>query len=374
MNLDVAEGVVRDSIKDGAFPGAAFAVYHKGEFETRYFGRETYCPESKDIDANSLWDLASLTKVVATTSVAMMLFDRGQLVLDKPLMSVIPEFLGAGKEAVTFRNLLLHDAGLMPDLLKIESYFSRHEILEAVYAAPLEYPTGSKMVYSDLSMILLAEAMHRISGESLDVYASKNLFDPLGMKDTDFSPRGLHRKTGETNPEVTERCVPTELLDPWRVELRNRRFTAPEQSRLFGKSPAYIQAEVHDPTAAVLEGVAGHAGLFSTLSDLIRFMIGLTEGKFAKLSTVADWTRCQSALSSRALGWDTKSAPSSAGTLFGDKTFGHTGYTGTSIWCDPDQNLFAILLTNRVHPSSDNNKIRLVRPAFHDAVFASLVG
>ncbi len=374
MNLESVEDIVAAAIKDGSFPGACFAVHHRGRVERRYFGKQTYCPESPDIDEHTLWDLASLTKVVATTSVAMHLHDRGALDIDQPVASVIPEFRRDGKDKVLMRNLLLHDAGLIPDLLHIESYFERQAILDAAYAEPLQYPVGTKMVYSDLSMILLAEAMQRISGQSLDAYATKHVFEPSKMHDTRFSAAALERSTGLTRPEICDRCAPTEVLDPWRIKLRARRFTSPEQERLFGKSPAYIQAEVHDPTAAVLEGVAGHAGLFSTLNDLVRFVDALNGRKFAHKDTVAEWTRCQSDRSSRGLGWDTKSVPSSAGERFGNRSFGHTGYTGTSIWCDPDQELYAILLTNRVHPTSENNKIRMVRPAFHDAVFSAVVG
>jgi CubicO group peptidase (beta-lactamase class C family) len=374
MNLEPVDSLITEAINDGAFPGAAFAVHHKGRVRKRFFGRQTYCPESREIDESTLWDLASLTKVVATTSVAMILHDRGKLDIDRKLTEVIPEFLGDGKDKITFRDLLVHDAGLKPDIPYIERYFDQDSILEAIFAEPLEYETGTKMVYSDLSMILMAQAMQRITGETLDTFAQKHVFGPLEMRQTRFSPAALDRRTGESMPDLCDRCAPTETLDPWRKKLRDRRFTSPEQIRLFGGSPAYIQAEVHDPTAAVLEGVAGHAGLFSTLDDLVRFVAGLTAGKVAKRATVAAWTKCQSSLSSRGLGWDTKSDPSSAGTLFGDRSFGHTGYTGTSIWCDPENHVYAVLLTNRVHPTSDNDKIRAVRPAFHDAIFQAAVG
>lgn len=373
MNLEAVDAVIKAAIEDGAFPGAAYAVLHDGHSETRFTGRQTYCPESPAIDATTLWDLASLTKVVATTSLAMILHDEGKLDLDRPVQEVTPEFDGEGKDAVLIRDLLVHDAGLKPDLLDIEQYFDRETILEAVYAEPLDYEVGAKAVYSDLSMILLAEAMERIAERPFDECLKRRVFDPLQMNETRFSPTALNRHTGETDPDMCRRCAPTEIMDPWRRKLRDRRFTPPEQARLFGPAPDYIQAEVHDPTAAVMEGIAGHAGLFSTLDDLVRFMHGLMSYKIAHKRTLARWTKRQSDLSSRALGWDTKSENSSAGERFSDRSFGHTGYTGTSIWCDPKRHLVAILLTNRVHPTSDNDKIRAVRRGFHDAAYEAAI-
>jgi CubicO group peptidase (beta-lactamase class C family) len=167
-------------------------------------------------------------------------------------------------------------------------------------------------------------------------------------------------------PEI-KRSAPTESVEPWRAELRRLRG----QSRLEGQ--IFIQGEVHDPTATVIGGVAGHAGLFSTLDDLVKYMTFLQKGGIVKLGTIREFTRRQDPKSTRALGWDTKSPEgSSAGTKFGPRSFGHTGYTGTSVWCDPDRGLFAILLTNRVHPTSENTKIIPFRGRFHDAVWEAV--
>jgi CubicO group peptidase (beta-lactamase class C family) len=373
MKLARVENCLSDAIVSGAFPGAAFAVSHKGKLERRYLGRQTYCPESPEIDAYTMWDLASLTKVVATTSVAMRLHDDHKLNLDQPVAEILPEFAQQGKDQITFRNLLLHDSGLAPDLLDIESLYEPKETIEAVMAEKLEYETGTKMVYSDLGMITLGLAMQRITGHSLEQLVADHVWKPAGMKHSRYSPAALDPRTQNPQSAICARCAPTEVLDPWRRKLRDNRFTTVQQSKLFGKAPDYIQAEVHDPTAAVMGGVAGHAGMFANLSDVVRFMNALHAGQIASHSTVREWTTCQTDLSSRALGWDTKSEPSSAGTMFGPRSYGHTGYTGTSIWCDPEQELFAILLTNRVHPTSENTKIMQVRPQFHDAVYQAVI-
>ena len=359
MNLTAVESLVEKGIVDGLFPGAAYAVWHDGKWTKRYHGRFTYCPDDPKVDDRSRWDLASLSKVVATTSVAMRMFERGDYALDETIATVLPAFVANGKEAVTFRNLLLHDAGLIPDLpgrlIQTDAETVRRETL----AQPLRTAPGEKMVYSDLGMISLALALSEKAGKEFAVLVTDEVFRPLGMRDTGYSPWAKGER---------ERCPMTSIVEPWRRDIRRVRLGNFGAARVFGEEPTYIQGEVHDPTAMVLSGVAGHAGVFATLDDLTRFVQALMEGRIAKPETVTLFTTRASDKSSRALGWDTKSESSSAGTLFGPRSFGHTGYTGTSIWVDPDAKLAAVLLTNRVHPN-DAVSLAKFRPAFHDALW-----
>lgn len=360
MDLTVVDALVRGGIADAVFPGAAYAVGRGGRWIARCQGRFTYCPDDAKVDASARWDLASLSKVVATTSVAMRLVERGILGLDETVASVLPEFGANGKGSVTFRNLLLHDAGLIPDLparlIQTDAETVRRETL----AQPAKTAPGERMVYSDLGMMTMAFALEKLTGEALATLATQEVFRPLGMRDTGYSPWAKGER---------ERCPMTSTVEPWRKDLRRVRLGNLGSARAFGDDPAFIQGEVHDPTACVLGGVAGHAGVFATLDDLCRFVSSLVEGRLAKPETVARFTTRNSARSTRGLGWDTKSETgSSAGTLFGARSFGHTGYTGTSIWIDPDARLAAVLLTNRVHPS-DHASVAAFRPAFHDAVW-----
>jgi CubicO group peptidase (beta-lactamase class C family) len=289
----------------------------------------------------------------------MRLYERGRFALDQRVAEVLPPFGVNGKETVTFRNLLLHDAGLIPDLpnrlIRTDAETIRRETL----AQPLKTQPGEKMVYSDLSMISLAFALEQIEDKPFVMLVTDEVLRPLGKRDTGYSPWAKGER---------DRCAPTSTVEPWRSDIRRVRLGNFGAARAFGDNPAYIQGEVHDPTAFVLGGVAGHAGVFATLDDLCRFVQSLMEGRVAKPGTVELFTKRNSDRSSRALGWDTKSEGSSAGALFGPRSFGHTGYTGTSIWVDPDARLAAVLLTNRVHPN-DEASLAKFRPAFHDAVF-----
>lgn len=359
MDLRTVDAVVEKGIADALFPGCAYGVWQEGKWTTRYQGRFTYCPDDPAVYHDALWDLASLSKVVATTTLAMRLFERGKFGLDQHVAEVLPEFGANGKETVTFRNLLLHDAGLIPDLPARLIQTDAETVLRETMAQPLKTPPGSKMVYSDLSMISLATALERLAAKPFEKAIHAEVFGPLGMKDTHYSPWAVG---------LRERCVTTETLEPWRVAMRRKRLGDIGAARIFGDAPPYIQGEVHDPTAFVLGGCAGHAGVFATLDDLTRFVGGLIEGKVAKPELVSLFTTRNSEKSSRALGWDTKSEASSAGQHFGPKSFGHTGYTGTSIWVDPEAKFGAVLLTNRVHPTAAKS-LTAFRPAFHDALW-----
>ncbi len=347
--LAEADRILDQAVQRRAFPGGVLAVGRRGLLaHLRAFGRLSYAPDSPGVREDTLYDIASLTKVVATTSMAMMLVDAGRLDLDKPVRDFIPRFLGGAKDRVSVRHLLTHSSGLDWWAPLYTDTRGRAAFLERILAMDLVYEPGSKSLYSDLGLILLGEVLERVAGEALDDFARKRLFEPLGMRATLFRP----------GPELRARIAPTED-DPWRARV--------------------LQGEVHDENAHALGGVAPHAGLFSTAPDLARFAQMLLYGgvfehqRLVSRETLERFTRRAGIPgSSRALGWDTPSEGSSAGTLLSARAFGHTGFTGTSLWLDPERELFVLLLTNRVHPTRDNQAIREVRPAVADAVVRAL--
>jgi CubicO group peptidase (beta-lactamase class C family) len=369
------ESLVAAAIDEGVFPGAAWAF---GRVDSPLatqgsLGHYTYSKASPRTEVETLFDLASVSKVVGTTTAAMILYDRALLHLDQPVSAVLPEFAQSGKAQLTLRNLLTHDSGLIAFRPYQMSCTDREQVWDAICNEPLSYPTGTKMVYSDLNMIALQMVIERLSGMALQEFLAREVWTRLGMSATTYNP-GL----GNSH------CAPTEGVEPWRMRLRKLRYgylatESLNQIRVDGPSDPdaaqWIQGEVHDPNAMVFGGVAGHAGLFSNIQDLVRFAnFMLREGEnIVRGETVRLFTSKQSELSTRALGWDTKSPEgSSAGARFGSKSFGHTGYTGTSIWIDPEARTYAVLLTNRVHPTSENTKIIQFRPVFHDAVAEEL--
>jgi beta-N-acetylhexosaminidase len=344
------DALLEDFRARGAFPGGVLAVGHQGALvQLHAFGRLTYDADAPAVTAHTLYDLASLTKVVATTTMAMILVDEGRLDLDRPVYDFLPEFQGPGKEAVTIRHLLSHSSGLEATALLYKEVRGKAAFVERIQAMDLVYPPGSKSIYSDLGIILLGKILEQVAGQPLDTFVRERVFEPLGMRDTMFNPPA----------ELRPRIAPTEL-DPWRGRV--------------------VQGEVHDENAFAMGGVAPHAGLFSTAGDLARFAQMLLNGgvldgrRIVSRETMGRFThRAGIPSSDRALGWDMKSAEgSSAGTLFSPRSFGHTGFTGTSIWIDPERQLFVILLTNRVHPTRENQLIREARPAVADAVVRAL--
>jgi len=344
-----ADDVLEKALARKAFPGGVLAVGKNGALvHLRPFGHLSYDAESKPVREDTLYDLASLTKVVVTTTLAMMLVDKGKLEMSSPVSAFLPGFKGGLKEKVTVWHLLTHSSGIDWWAPLFKEVHGRKAYVERIQAMDLKYEPGTKSVYSDLGVILLGEILERVGGEPLDVMARRSLFEPLGMKDTTYRP----------GPDLLERIAPTEQ-DPWRGRL--------------------IRGEVHDENAAALGGIAPHAGLFSTAGDLARFAQMLLNGgvydhrRLVSRQTVELFTqRAGVPASSRALGWDTPSEGSSGGTLLSASSFGHTGFTGTSLWVDPQRELFVILLTNRVHPTRENNLIREVRPAVMDAVIAAI--
>jgi|CXWL01.1.fsa_nt_gi beta-glucosidase-like glycosyl hydrolase/uncharacterized protein YbbC (DUF1343 family) len=332
-----------------AFPGGVVAIGRRGRLvHLSAFGHQSYDPGAPAVTPDTIYDLASLTKVVATTTVAMTLVDEGLLDLDKRVRDYLPAFTGPGKDAVTVRHLLTHSAGIDWWAPLYEDTRGKAEYLRKIQAMPLVSPPGSVMKYSDLGVILLGEILERVSGRNLDDLATERVFAPLGTIDTGFRPTA----------ERKGRIAPTEVVE--------------------GRA---VHGEVHDENARALGGLAAHAGLFGTAPDLARFaQMLLWRGvhdhrRIVNRATVDLFTR-RAGLpidSDRGLGWDTKSPTgSSAGALFSARSFGHTGFTGTSIWIDPERELFVILLTNRVHPTRENNLIREVRPALADAVVRGL--
>ncbi len=346
--------LIGNAIDSTAFPGAALAIGRGGVIaKMEAYGHFTY-DEARPVTTTSMFDLASLTKVVATTTAAMLLFDEGKLELDAPVADYLPRFRQSGKERVTIRQLLVHTGGLIPFRRYYETGATTSEaVIDLVLAESLEYEPGTEMHYSSIGMIALMFVVERITGQPFDEYAEQRIFEPLGMRDTGFMPSGTPNRD----------AVPTERDHVFRGRL--------------------VQGEVHDETAWIMGGVAGHAGLFSTAEDLARFAHMLVDdgrvngAPFISPETLRLFTTVQEPeLSSRALGWDTKSPEgySSAGAGFGPASFGHTGFTGTSFWVDPDTDLFVILLTNRVFPSRNNGKIREIRPRVADQASGSILG
>lgn len=333
-----------------AFPGGVLAVGYRGALvHLRPFGTLSKDAGAAAVDEHTIYDVASLTKVVATTTMAMILADEGRLELDSRVVDFLPRFTGDGKGEVTVRQLLTHSSGIDWWAPLYEELAGQAAYVERIQAMDLVYEPDSRFLYSDLGMILLGEILQRVAGRSLDDFVRERVFEPLGMSDTGFRPAA----------DRLQRIAPTEN-DPWRGRV--------------------LRGEVHDENAHALGGVAPHAGLFSTASDLARFAQMLLYGgvfehhRIVSRETVERFTRrLESPDLGRALGWDVKSPlHSSAGSLFSPTSFGHTGFTGTSIWIDPERQLFVVLLTNRVHPSRENNLIRKVRPAVADAVVQAL--
>ncbi len=326
------------------------AITHAGSMVgLRSAGRFSYEENTPAVTADSIFDLASLTKVVATTSMAMILYERGLLDLDAPVAGVVPEFAGGEdkrRSEVTFHMLLAHSSGL-PAHEKIYLHAtSKDEFLREVFAVPLKNAPGTHAEYSDIGFILLGVALERIAEESLDRFCQREVFGPLAMLHTVFNP-----------PSAWKAQIPP---------------TADDQT--FRKR--IIQGEVNDENASVMGGVAAHAGLFSTAADIATFAHLLLSGgsPIVRPETVALFTRRETSPSgtSRALGWDTPSTPSQSGKYFSPSSFGHLGFTGTSLWIDPERQLSVTMLTNRTWPDSANRAIREVWPRFHDAVLEAL--
>jgi serine-type D-Ala-D-Ala carboxypeptidase len=325
---------------------------------------------SVDITPTTLFDLASLTKVVATTTMAMILYERGLLDLDAPVVGTVPEFRNPSdprRDEVTFRMLLAHSSGLPAYDKLFRTRRVREDLLRAAITMPLSTDPGSRAEYSDIGFITLGAALERIAEEPLDLFCQREVFGPLAITHTTFNPPAeLRTHIPPTADEREERVGPG--LQPGHPEQSSARCSA-FRNRI-------IQGEVQDENAFILGGIAGHAGLFSSAEDLARFAQALLNGGHPILrpETVARFTRRESApaTTSRALGWDMPSSPSQSGKYFSPASFGHLGYTGTSLWIDSERELSITLLTNRTWPDCSNQAIKQVRPKFHDAVMEAL--
>ena len=355
--LKPAFDVMDHAIVDGAIPGGVLAVGLHDQLIVRPFGKITRGAKSTAVTANTLYDMASLTKVIVTTTAIMMLTQQKRLDLDTPVVRYLPEWSAAAKSDpdpswrahVTIRNLLLHDSGLPAHRDFFKAAKGHDAVLTRVLAEPLVHQPGTQVEYSDLGFIMLGEIVQRLTGVTLDEYAKQHIFAPLGMNASVFNPS---RKLWAT-------IAPTENDADFRKRL--------------------IQGEVHDENAWAMGGVSGHAGLFSTAGDTAIFAQMILNGgiyanhRLLSRTTIQAFTvREAIGGAARTLGWDVVTQPSSSGHYFSPGSFGHTGFTGTSLWIDPERGLFVVLLTNRVNPTRANEQIRQLRPALHDAILQAL--
>jgi serine-type D-Ala-D-Ala carboxypeptidase len=333
------------AIVEHAFAAAAVGVqYHDQVVLELACGTHTYATGSPAVTTDSIFDIASVSKVVATTTMAMLLYQRSRFELDQSVTSVIPE-LAAG-DRVTFRMLLAHSSGLPAYIRLFEQTSTREGLLARAFATTLVAAPDSTVVYSDIGFIILGVALERLADESLASFCAREVFAPLGMKDTMFCP------PADLRPVI----VPT---------MDDRTFRH-----------KVIQGEVHDENAWLMGGIAGHAGVFSTAGDLLKFAACMLRGgsPIFQRETIDLFTRRQTQPSgtSRALGWDSPSRPSQSGEYFSRRSFGHLGYTGTSLWIDPERALAIALLSNRVWPDCSSQAIKTVRPALHNAIIKAL--
>jgi CubicO group peptidase (beta-lactamase class C family) len=327
--------VIMRGIQAGGYPGAAVVVGRKGAAVwERGFGRLSWTKDSPQVNpGESLFDLASLTKVVGTTTAIMILFDEGKVGLDDPVSRFIPQFAGGEKDLVTIRQLLEHRSGLPAgrDLWRLAR--TPEEARWAVIETPLAYHPGQYVEYSDLGADMLGFVVEAASGERLDQFLAHRVWEPLGMTDTFFKPAD----------SLVSRIAPTEINPPRGYPLRG---------------------EVHDENAFALGGVAGHAGLFSSAADLAVFaQMMLNGGEYNGARIIADSTVAlftSRAVRTRALGWDTCGGDGSCGKYLSGRAYGHTGFTGTSLWIDPDRDMFVILLTNRVHAARARRPAKVI--------------
>ncbi|TLU85983.1 MAG: beta-lactamase family protein [Chlorobium sp.] len=348
-NFSPLETVVNKAITDSVFPGASLAVLYKGKVVFhKGFGKMTYNPGSAPVYTTTIYDLASLTKAVATTSIVMQLVERDSLSLQSRVSDYLPDFAKNGKEKVTIEQLLRHTSGLRAHTYFFKSCASSRELFSAIAADTLLTAPGTTTLYSDLGFMLLGHIVENITGKSLASNFTQRFGAPLGMTSTMYTPP----------LSMVGRIAPVEKDTLWPFSIE--------------------RPLVHDQNAALLGGVAGHAGLYSTTGDLLRFTSMLMNGGSSNGRIYFRKTTLKTFLERsnypRALGWDLRSPEghSSAGDFFSNSSYGHLGFTGTSIWIDPEKKLAVILLSNRVYPTSDNIKIRSFRPLLHNTVIQCL--
>jgi serine-type D-Ala-D-Ala carboxypeptidase len=360
------------AVDGGVFPGAVLLVRLRGErVYHRAFGRAALVPVQEPARLETIYDLASLTKPLATTTAVLRLVQDGLVGVDDPLQRHVEELKGSAIGDATVYHLLTHSAGLPAWLPLYEQIAGKGRLTQGAQGGPpaeqmalalikqeaLSAPAGTRSLYSDLGFILLGILVERASGTSLAVYCRQSVFEPMRAPLFFLGPKGTG--SGSALRPDAALVAPTED-DPWRGRL--------------------LRAEVHDENAYALGGVAGHAGLFGTaaaVSAVVGHWLDSSVGRSRMLpiDLVRRFITRQDRIagSSWALGWDTPSAPSSSGTRFSAASFGHLGYTGTSIWVDPARELEVVLLSNRVHPTRRNEAIKQFRPLIHDVIYGELV-
>jgi CubicO group peptidase (beta-lactamase class C family) len=363
-----AYGILRDAIAAKAFPAVSVSItVGNALLALRSFGRYAFDPASPEVTDETIFDLASVSKVVATTTMAAILYERGLLDLEMPLTSIVGEFAGEDprRDEVTLRMLLAHSSGLPAYEKLYLRADSRDRLLAAAFEVPLANDPGAHAEYSDVGFILLGVALERLDDDTLDHFSQHEIFGPLGLTRTTFTPP--HSWRSQVAPTADDHAF-RHLI---------------------------IQGEVQDENASVMGGVAGHAGVFSTALDCALFaramllhpagsqdshsqkapgQTSVTGSSVLRPETLALFTERQSSPegTSRALGWDTPSPPSQSGRHLSQRSYGHLGYTGTSLWIDPERHLTITMLTNRTWPDCTNQAIKQVRPRFHDAVVDAL--
>ena len=344
--------VVDDAIHRGQTPGAVVLIGHDGKVDYRAaFGHRALVPRQLPMETDTIFDLASLTKVIATTTAVMQLFEQGKIRLADPVATYWPEFGANGKRNITIRELMTHYSGLPPDLDLQRPWSGYETAMHMIVDVKPIVPPGTRFIYSDINYETLGELVHRISGQTLDAYCAAHIFGPLGMKDTFFKPLLTH-------PNLRDRIAPTQ--------------------HQFGTTGKILWGEVHDPTSYRMGGVSGHAGLFSDADDLAIFAQMLLDGgsyrgaRILSPLTVEKMTTPQSPpdqMDLRGLGWDIASPfASNRGELLPVGSYGHTGFTGPSIWIDPVSQTYVIILSNRVHPNGRGDVVPM------RAKIATLVG
>lgn len=341
QSLAAVDTVIEAAIGRGEVPGAVLVVGNAdGVFYRKAYGNRAVKPEVIPMTVDTVFDMASLTKPTATATSIMLLIQRGKLKINNRVGDFIPYFAQNGKQDITIEQLLLHRGGLTPDNSLKDYVGTRKDMIDRINALPTRYEVGTTYKYTDVGFIVLGELVQAIDGRTVDVFAKQEIFEPLGMHDTTFKPTG----------DLASRCAPTELIDgEWRL------------------------AEVHDPRAYALGGVAGHAGLFSTADDLARYCrMLLNKGeldgvRILEEETVREMTKPRP-LDGDDNGWRTYgfSTHTSERSLRGkhfdyDTSFGHTGWTGTAYWIDPTNNLFYVLLTSRCHPNGSDGDAGPIR-------------
>ena len=345
-SLLTAQGLLEAEARAGSFPGGVVGCLTRDGAAILPFGALDYSEDASRVEEGTTYDLASLTKVIGTTTALMRLVEEG-LDIEAPVSRFLPRFGKGEKAGIRLRHLLAHSSGLPAHRPLYQNLRGREAYLAGIAALPLDAAPGSRGLYSDLGFITLGFVLEAATGEALDHLVNRLVLGPLGMDETGYLPP----------PERHARIAPTEI-DPWRGRL--------------------LRGEVHDENAFALGGVSGHAGLFGTAGDLARFSQMILDGglhdwkPFLSPHTLARFFRREGTPgSSRALGWDTPSPGSSAGDTLSEDAIGHTGFTGTSLWIDRGKGLGILLLTNRVHPTRENTRIFEVRRRVADLLSAS---